>query len=138
MDHEAMDEDKHNDDILEDLIMESLDKLLITKKVVAEELKGFYDLFPCERVQEILMFDLPYTAEEYEEYVREHDILNIVLPETPKEYEEYCEYVILCTFYELLVHIVGEKNEKAIRTDWEAIEDIRVRSLQRMFALYKE
>jgi hypothetical protein len=41
-----MDEGKHNDDILEDLMMESLDKILITKKVVAQELKGFYDLIP--------------------------------------------------------------------------------------------
>jgi hypothetical protein len=69
MDHEAMDEGMDNDDILADL-EENLDKLLIDKKVVAEELKGFYDLVPCARVKDILMFDLPYTAEEYEEYVR--------------------------------------------------------------------
>jgi hypothetical protein len=112
MDHEAMDEGKHNDDILEDLMMESLDKLLITKKVVAEELKGFFDLIPCERVKEILMFDLPYTAEEYEKYVREHDIFNIVLPETPKEYQQYCDFVIETTFFELLIHIVREIMKK--------------------------
>ena len=138
MDYQAMDEGKDNDDILADLMMESLDKLLITKKVVAEELKGFYDLIPCERVKEILMFDLPYTTEEYEKYVREDKIFSIVLPETPKEYEEYCDYVIVCTFHVLEIHVIGEKLKKLYAQHWQAIEDIRVRSLQRVFALYKE
>ena len=138
MDYQAMDEGKDNDDILADLMMESLDKLLITEKVVAEELKGFYDLIPCERVKEILMFDLPYTTEEYEKYVREDKIFSIVLPETPKEYEEYCDYVIVCTFHVLEIHVIGEKLKKLYAQHWQAIEDIRVRSLQRVFALYKE
>ena len=138
MDYQAMDEGKDNDDILADLMMESLDKLQITEKVVAEELKGFYDLIPCEGVKEILMFDLPYTTEEYEKYVREDKIFSIVLPKSVKEYEEYCDYVIVCTFKALEIHVIGEKLKKLYAQHWEAIEDIRVRSLQRVFALYKE
>ena len=137
-DHEVMNEGRDNADNLADLMMESLDKLLITKKVVAEELKGFYDLIPCERVKEILMFDLPYTTEEYEKYVREDKIFSIVLPETPKEYDEYCDYVIVCTFHVLEIHVIGEKLKKLYPQHWQAIEDIRVGSLQRVFALYKE
>jgi hypothetical protein len=57
------------DENVEDLqLAKSFDELLITKKVVAEELKGFYDIIPCAHMKEILMFDLPYTTEEYEEY----------------------------------------------------------------------
>ena len=137
-DHEVMNEGRDNADNLADLMKESLDELQITKKVVAEELKGFYDLIPCERMKEILMFDLPYTTEEYEKYVREDKIFSIVLPKSVKEYEEYCDYVIVCTFNALEIHVIGEKLKKLYAQHWEAIEDIRVRSLQRVFALYKE
>ena len=147
MDYQAMDEGKDNDDILADLMMESLDKLQITEKVVAEELKGFYDLIPCEGVKEILMFDLPYTTEEYEKYVREDKIFSIVLPKSVKEYEEYCEDVIDTRFDILLIlecpavmliHIMGDKLKRRYKEQWQAIEDIRVRYLKRLFALYKE
>jgi hypothetical protein len=57
-----------------------------------------------------LMFDLPYTAEEYEEYVQEDDeIVYIVLPETPKVYQQYCDFVIETTFNIMAIHVIGEK-----------------------------
>jgi hypothetical protein len=38
----------------------------------------------------------------------------------------------------MLIHIIGEVMEKRYVQHWKAIEDILVRYLQRMFALYKE
>jgi hypothetical protein len=52
MDHEPMDlEGIDNNDILEDLMTESLDKLN-TKKVVAKELKSFYEIIPSKALKE--------------------------------------------------------------------------------------
>ena len=71
----------------------------------------------------------------------------MVLPKSVKEYEEYCEDVIDTRFDILLIlecpavmliHIMGDKLKRVYKEQWQAIEDIRVRSLQRVFALYKE
>jgi hypothetical protein len=59
-DHEPMD---HED--VEDLV-ENLDELVITP--MAEELKSFYRLVTSKALKESLMFDLPYTTEEYAKY----------------------------------------------------------------------
>jgi hypothetical protein len=59
------------------------------------------------------------------------------MPISLKEYEQYCDYVI-STFNLLPIHIVGEKLKKRDLQHWEAIEDIRVRSLKRLFELYKK
>jgi hypothetical protein len=59
-DHEPMD---HVD--VEDLA-ENLNELMITKKVMAEELKGFYGIVTSKGLKELFMWDLPYTTEEYE------------------------------------------------------------------------
>jgi hypothetical protein len=149
MDHEVMDEgmDKgmDNDDILADL-EENLDELVITP--VAEEMKSFYELISCAQLREFFLRDLPYTAKEYDEYSqREEEIFYMVLPNTVKGYEQYCKYVMETRFDMLLIleclaimsiHIMGEKMKKRDLQHWEAIEDIRIRFLQRLFALYKE
>jgi hypothetical protein len=60
-------------------------------------------------------------------------------PITLKEYEQYCDYVIESGGRDILViHIMGEQMKKRYAQHWKAIEDIRVRYLQRMLALYKE
>jgi hypothetical protein len=59
----------------------------------------------------------------------------MVLPTTIKEYEQYCEYVIVTRLKIMLIHIMGEKFKKRYVQHWKAIEDIRMRYLQRMFAL---
>jgi hypothetical protein len=108
--HEAMD---HVD--VEDLT-ENLDELVITKKVMAEELKGFYGIVTSKAPKELFMWDLPYTTEEYEKYEQklsqEEKILYTNLPITLKEYEQYCDYVIECIFDLLPIYIVGEKLKK--------------------------
>jgi hypothetical protein len=88
------------------------------------------------------MFDLPYTTEEYAKYEQqfqqEEKILYSNLPISLKEYEQYCNYAIVCTFDLFPIHIVGEKLKKRDLQHWKAIEDIRVRSLKRLFKLYRE
>jgi hypothetical protein len=78
------------------------------------------------------MMDLPYTTEDYEKYKQQFQqkekILFTNLPMSLKEYEQYCEY-IHSTFDLLPIHIMGEAMKKHDIQQWEAIEDIRVRSL---------
>jgi hypothetical protein len=87
------------------------------------------------------MWDLPYTTEEYEKIwaavsaERQDPLYKLAYHQ---EYEQYCDYVIVCTFDLLPIHIVGEKLKKRDLQHWKAIEDIRVRSLKRLFELYKE
>jgi hypothetical protein len=71
----------------------------------------------------------------------------MVLPNTVKGHEQYCDYVMETHFDMLLIlecpaimliHIMGEQLKKRYAQHWKAIEDIRVRYLNRMFTLYKE
>jgi hypothetical protein len=127
------------DHVEEDDLVETLDQLVITP--MAEELKSFYGLVTSKGLKEVLMMDLPYTTEEYERYKQllqqEEEMLYTNFPITLKEYEQYCEYVH-SIFTLLPIHIMGEKLKKRDLQQWEAIEDIRVRSLKRLFELYKE
>ena len=150
MDHEAMDYQTMDHSTLEDLqLTKSLDELQITEKPMAEEMKSFYEIMPSELCREFFsLTGLPYTAEEYDAFEqREDDIFYMVLPKSVKEYEEYCEDVIDTRFDILLIlecpavmliHIMGDKLKRRYKEQWQAIEDIRVRYLKSMFALYKK
>ena len=120
---------------------------------MAEELKRLYQHMTSKTMKdfflrEFFLRDLPFTTEEYEEYQqREDEIVYMVLPNSVNKYEKYCEDVIETPFDLLLllecpavmlIHIMGEKMKKQYTEQWEAIEDIRVRYLKRLFALYKE
>jgi hypothetical protein len=133
-DHEPMEPREEEDDLAE-----TLDQLMITP--MAEELKSFFGIVTSKVLKECLMMDLPYTTEEYEEYKQQFQqkekILFKNLPMSLKEYEQYCEYVHF-TFDLLPIHIMGEEMKKRDLQQCEAIEDIRVRSLQRLFEQYKE
>ena len=107
---------------------------------MAEELKRLYQHMTSKTMKEFFLRDLPYTTQEYEEYQqREDEIVYMVLPKSLKKYEEYCKDVIETECPALmLIHIMGEKLKKQYTEQWGAIEDIRVRYLKRLFALYKE
>jgi hypothetical protein len=124
------------DHVEEDELLETLDQT-----PMAEELKSFYGLVTSEGLKDVLMMDLPYTTEEYERYKQllqqEEEILYTNLPLTLKEYEQYCEYVHF-TVTLLPIHIMGEELKKRDLQHWKAVEDIRIRSLKRLFELYKE
>ena len=131
-DHEPMEPREEEDDLAE-----TLDELLITP--IAEELKSFFGIVTSKGLKESLMMDLPYTTEAYEEYKQQFQqkekILFKNLPMSLKEYGQYCEYVH--STYDLLpIHIMGEEMKKRDLQQCEAVEDIRVRSLQRLFELY--
>ena len=123
-DHEPMDH------VEEDDLVETLDQT-----PMAEELKSFYGLVTSEGLKDVLMMDLPYTTEEYERYKQllqwEEEMLYTNFPITLKDYEQYCEYVH-STFTLLPIHIMGEKLKKRDLQQWEAVEDIRVRSLSQL------
>jgi hypothetical protein len=53
----------HWDENIDVLLAENLNELEMTEKLMAEELKGFYDLMPSETMKEFFKRDLPYTAE---------------------------------------------------------------------------
>ena len=133
-DHEPMEPREEEDDLAE-----TLDELLITP--IAEELKSFFGIVTSKVLKECFMMDLPYTTEAYEEYKQQFQekekVLFTNLPMSLKEYEEYCEY-IHTTLDLLPMHIVGEAMKKHDLQQIEAIEDIRVRSLQKLFEEYNE
>jgi hypothetical protein len=129
-------------------LAENLDELEITKEAVAKEMKSFYEIVPSKTLKEFFLGDLPYTTEEYDEYSqRGEEIFYMVLSKSVKGYEQYCDYVMETHFDMLLilerpaimlVHIIGGQLKKRYAQHRKAIEDIRVRCLKRIFALYKE
>jgi hypothetical protein len=49
-----------------------------------------------------------------------------------------CAPLLTVSLAIMLIHVIGKRMKKRHVHHWKANEDIRVRSLQRIFALYKE